>query len=247
MRGGGRGWPMRSSSRSHTHTQRAHPARPLNQSRTGTGKLALELVRELLDALNLKHTMAVFLPEANILKPSSAASSSSSRRTVRCVGQSFAIQGVRSRDLLDDRARMSSLRHFLSPNTKQNPEEQEREGKEERRAALREALALAPPNGSLSSDDTPLLVEVCLFGEEQEKRSWLLMRRSLAYYAFRRRVGSPSPQSNPPIPLSTKPSCSSWRESGRAMARPRRGAQGNRRSAGTRRCTSEYVNVHVCT
>lgn len=35
-----------------------------------TGQLALGLVRELLEGLGLRHTLAVFLPEANLLKPS---------------------------------------------------------------------------------------------------------------------------------------------------------------------------------
>lgn len=52
---------------------------------------------------------------------------------------------------------------YNPPPQKTNPEKQEREGKEERRAKLREALALVPQDsGSPStSGDTPLLVEVC--------------------------------------------------------------------------------------
>lgn len=54
----------------------------------GPGTLALELVRELLDALELKHTMAVFLPEANLLQPSSQGQQPEAARVRRgpCVG-----------------------------------------------------------------------------------------------------------------------------------------------------------------
>jgi len=103
-------------------------------------------VRELLEGLGLRHTLAVFLPEANLLKPASQSQQQSSGVV------SAASQCTVSRASIP-----------IRPSTQLDPMDaalkQEEHG--QRRAELRGVLGMAAsPSSSSSSSEAPLIVEV---------------------------------------------------------------------------------------
>ncbi len=103
-------------------------------------------MRELLEGLGLRHTLAVFLPEANLLKPASQSQQQSSGVV------SAASQCTVSRASIP-----------IRPSTQLDPMDaalkQEEHG--QRRAELRGVLGMAAsPSSSSSSSEAPLIVEV---------------------------------------------------------------------------------------